>query len=372
MNFKKTFLSIIIITCLTACEKSLPASTPLTSIITPESHLATSTIESTATTVEVETKMGVFHALTVKGWVLYWDAKYDLVSSFAFGQNDSVWIGENGGVIRKLINLNLSSGSYTEYVLEQAYDITTIKIDKQGTLWIGNPVYRFEDESWTFLGSNYLYPQISPDNSIWGIFLNNSLPDCPARYDHNKWTLFCPPYKDNKTLIRQFFVDNMGNMWLSTEKDDYGQGVWMLNSTVWQLMDEVDSDKKLPYVMAQGPTGNLWFVSSRTKLWQKENGRIKQFDEKKWILDIENPADLVGMVLGNEFQVDRNNVLWTYGRDDTDEYILRLNNNQWEKFLSGDELNIIWGTSVDIYSFGFNPSGNLCLGTNLGFMCKTK
>lgn len=371
MNFKLTFLSMFVIICLTACGKNLETPTPFTSIITPESHLATSTTELTATPVDIETKTGVFSARTAGDWVLYWEADLS-ISSFNFDQYDSVWIGDDGGVRRKLIHLDLNSGSYTEYMLEQAYDITTIRVDKTGVLWIGNPVYRFEEGKWTFFDIYHLYPQLAPDNSIWVNSLNYPFSDCPTRYDQSKWTQFCPPYKNKETVMRQFFVDNLGNVWVSTEKDYYSQGVWKLNGVDWQLVDELGGDNEFPYTMAQGPTGDLWFVSSRTQLSQKENGRIKQFDGKEWLLDIKNPADITGMAMGYGIQVDGNNSPWTYGSDGTDEYILKLNNNQWEKMVSGDELDNIWGTFVEIYSFGFNPSGNLCLGTNLGLMCKTE
>lgn len=372
MNFKVTFLTMAMIIFLTSCENVLKTSTPLVPITTPENHLATSSIELTAIPVDIEPKKGVFHAQTAKDWTLYWDAGQDIVSSFTFGQNNSVWLGDDGGVVKRLIHLDLDSGSYTEYGLDQAYDITTIRIDKTEGVWIGNPSYRLTEGKWTFFGANSLYPQISPDNSVWAKYINSPFPDCPARYDQDKWTEFCPPYKDNEVRMYHFLIDRSGSIWVSTIEDNYSQGVWKLSDVDWQIVEELGDDKELPYIMAQGPTGDLWFVSSKTSLSQKENGRIKQFDGKKWLVDIENPADTTGMTIGNNVQVDENNVPWIYAIDNKDEYILKLNNNQWDKMVSGNELQNIWGTSVEIYSFGFNPSGNLCLGTNLGFMCKTK
>lgn len=331
--------------------------------------MVTSTIDQTAEVVNVETSAGVFQKRNAGDWVLYWGK--DDISSFTFDQNNTIWIGSNGSFPRSLTHLDMYTGSYTDYVLDHVVDITTIEIDKNEVLWVGSPTYRFKEGKWLFFGIYNWTPQISPDNSNWVLSLN-PLPACPARYAQDIWMRFCPPFMDNTVLAYPYLIDNMGNIWLSTRKDYYNQGVWKLGSAGWELVKELASDKDFPYFMAQGPTGDLWFVSSRLSLSQKEIGRIKHFDGKNWLLDIENPADLMGMSMGGSKRVDKNNIPWILGRDNTDEYILRLNNNQWEKMVSGSELGHIWGGNLQMFSFGFSPSGNLCLGTSLGFMCRTK
>jgi streptogramin lyase len=371
MNSKTIFILILLAVCLAACGRNAV-------IFTPNSSLATSTLDVTAKEVDVETSTGIFQTRTAGDWILYRidnDFLITYITAFTFDQNGSVWLG-NDDVPKHLIHLDLNSGSYTDYALDRAYDITNIVIAENGEIWVGSSTYRFKDGKWTYFGEYVLEPRISPDHSIWVYSLNSldtNLTACPARYDQDKWTRFCPPFKDDTALMSHFSIDNTGNIWLSTRnEDDFNQGVWKLSSAGWQLVEELSNDKERPYIMAQGNTGDMWFFSSIYRY--EDTSRIKKIDGTDWLLDIENPD-----VLTHGFQVDKNNMLWAEGScpdptEKMDDCILRLNNNnQWEKVVSLSELVRLWGPDLlQIYTFGFSPSGNLCLGTSIGFMCKTK
>lgn len=374
MNSKTIFTLTLMTVCLAACGKSA-------AIFTPDSRLATSTLDVTAEEVEVQTSTGVFKAQTAGDWILYWkneNVATTVITAFTFDQKGSVWIGSDN-TPRRVVYLDLNSGSYTDYVLDQVFSITNIEIGENGELWVGSSTYRFKDGKWTYFGIYSLFPQISPDHSIWAHSLNSldtNLTACPARYDQDKWTRFCPPFGDDTIRMGHFRIDDVGNIWVFTHsKDLYNQGVWELSSAGWQSVKELGNDKEPLYTMAQGPARDLWFISSKHNTSQ-EIGRIKRFDGKEWLLDIENPADTSDMFV-YDIHVDKNNMLWAQGiytTDKTGDYIFRLNdNNQWEEVVSAPELAGLWGLHfLQIYTFEFSPSGNLCLATSIGFMCKTK
>jgi len=204
---------------------------------------------------------------------------------------------------------------------------------------------------------------LSADNTIWVTSTDFRRSDCIVHFDRKVWTQFCPKIDDVKILDLE--IDNENNLWVSLRDESFfNEGVWKFKGTNWEQMDELKGvNLSSPFQISQTSDGILWFVSPK-HTESGENGQIKTFDGKNWLINIEN-TEMVSVT-----RIAPDNTLWGLASDSRQNYLLRFNKDKWEKVLFENDLESIFGEPVDIYTFGFDPSSKLCLGTSLGLICK--
>lgn len=294
-------------------------------------------------------------------WILYWDKTP--VRTFIFDNEGTIWIGWRG----KIIHLLPLSSSFIEFDFNKVYDISEIALDNSGAVWIGSPIFRYSEDRWESFDSTYSLPlSISPNKTVWATSDDYRVSDCIIHYTQEVWKHYCPITSSTRTTVLDLVEDSNNNLWVSLRDDNFSNmGVWVLNKETWKSVEELNNVHISPYQIANVPDGSLWFVSSKN-INSMLNGYVKKYDGEKWLINFENTEIIF------DIQIAPDGTLWAFATDETDNYILEFKEDGWKKVLIEKDLYDVFGMSVDIYSFDFDPSGKLCLATNLGLLCKIK
>lgn len=316
-------------------------------------------LSTTSTPLAVSVETGYSNYQEIDGWIQYWNSTP--VEEFSFSNKEGIiWMGWRG----KVVELFSESAKYNEYTFEQPYHIYGIAFDSSGNLWLGGPIIHYFGGEWTLYDSQYTLPMSISNDTIWTTSSDINRSDCVVRYEEEIWKEFCPDFSN--AIILDLEIDEKSNLWISFRDESFfNQGVWELNDKGWNSIKELEgTNMSSPFQIAQSHDGKLWFVSAKHNE-SLVNGEIRVFDGVNWILSIENTE----MVSKIEFSPD--NLLWGLASDNRENYLIRFEDNKWEKVLSENDLAKVFGESVDIYSFGFNQVGKLCVGTSLGLVCST-
>lgn len=349
---KRKYILACFLFLATACQANTQSLNSYTS--TPEIDVVlTETTHPDATAM----KSHDFDVIIKDGWIKYKLPLSSPILSFTFDSNGALWTGLRG----KVIKWDTKSGSQTEFVFENhEFEWSDVLMDKFGDIWITG--YQYHNSQWQEhdFGSPFVS---SPDGTIWAAELKFGEGDCVKHYDLTNWTEFCPPHDSDTNLIGLTIgPDNL--LWASFTDNYYShnEGVWRLNGTEWEKVDELSSRWPI-YFLKQAPNGSLWAVGSQN-LNTNENGAVKRFDGKEWLVYESHEMILGGI---NGISISQDNTLLALGPG----YLLRFNNDEWEKIYLEQRLEVIFGAPIHIQVLGFNLKGLLCLGTNQGVICET-
>lgn len=362
---KKAVLALILL-ALTSCKAKPNTQIPSKLLSTPD---ATTTLVAPSPVPSNESINSPIIASVISGkiskqifgdWLMHWSSTP--VRNFTFDKDGTIWIGWHG----KAIYLHPEADTYTEFGFKEKYDIREFEFDKVGAVWVGVPIFQYLNSEWTLFEYHYTTPMnVAADNTIWATSTDYRRSDCVVHFDKEEWTQFCPEADDVRILDLE--TDNENTLWISLRDESFfNEGVWKLKGKNWESIDELEgTNMSSAFQISLAPNGTIWFVSSK-HTESGENGQIRTFDGNNWLLNIEN-TEMVSQI-----KIAPDNTLWGYGGNNLENYLLKLNNYKWEKVLFENDLESIFGEPVDIYSFGFDPSSNLCLGTSIGLICKTK
>ncbi len=343
-------VSLIILVVLASCQSRTP--TLPVSANTPVPDRATS-IGSPSVTEIPPLKLQI---VTRGDWTLYETPSNLVVYSFAFDPNGSLWIGLTGKVIKWIPN----TMSYIEFNFADNFEGNNLFVDNLADVWTGgmySNIQQYHDNQWR--EHNFGSPMLlSSDGTIWASGFNTETGACVYHYDFSAWTQYCPPTNsDSRIFDLAIGPDDLLWVSLSTSDKSASKGVWRLNESRWEKVNELSTSTWPIYYLAKTLDSAIWAVGSKN-LSTNENGSVKKFDGKNWSV-YENSEYVFGIKASD-------NLLWARGID----YLLRFDKDNWQKIYIDDELNKLFGGPINIQVIGFSPSGTLCVGTTKGVICQ--
>ena len=227
------------------------------------------------------------------------------VSSVAWESNGTLWIGADGGALRK------SGSAYALFTPGNSglpdIEVATIEIERGYIKWFGTELgglARYNDTTWTvyhtgnsgIAANDVVALAIDTNNHIW----TGSEVSGVSYFDGNTWTIYNTANSDLPSdLILDIEVDAMNNIWIATEDG----GLAKFNGTNWTVYNMGNSGIPDNAVLAVAfdMDGNVWIGT--------ENAGAAKFDGVNWTVYNTANSDLPENVI-TDIKPDKVNGIW--------------------------------------------------------------
>lgn len=292
------------------------------------------------------------------GLVLYEIPSGLVTYNFSFDQNGSLWIG----LTNKILVWKPNISSYTEFSFDSNFEGRDLLVSNSGDVWVGSSnsyLQQHHNDKW--YEHNYGSPFITTETGIiWASGYKVKTGACIYRYELATWSEFCPPI-DGNSRVFDIAVGPDNLLWVSFSTSDYAsnRGVWRFNGENWELVNELSSSNWPVYHLASNPDINILWAVGSSNLSSNETGFVKKYDGENWSTVVNSEPIF-------DVKISPDNLLWARSLG----YLLRFDNSSWTKVDPIVQLNRIFEKEFNLYSFGFNPSGMLCVGTDKGVACE--
>ena len=318
-------------------DKGMPSNTVLDNLLTSDGYMWFATFDGLVKFDGVN-----FQMFNEKNHPAF---KKNGVLSLYQDNNNTLWVGTNGGGLIKMKNDNFIL--FQDETLQQSNIITDIDRDQEGLLWLAtrNGVIKFEDGNFitdpqlvTLSNSAILSLMVDSKNNIWigtlgeGLFMLSD--EKLAHFDENSGL------DDNS--VRSILEDSKGNIWIGT---NLGVNLFSNNTL---SKPEIASENPGFFVndIIEDPFGAIWIAS--------DIGLIKSYQEKVEILD-----QTTGLVDNNvqSLAFDNEGSLWmgNYRRG-----ISRLKDGKFKNY------GVLEGLSNEVINIAYQENDIIWIGTDYG------
>lgn len=297
------------------------------------------------------------------------------VTSIDFDSKGVAWIGTFRQGLLSYENNELIIFNNENSIIDTAYRIWDIKVDKNDNVWIGaDGLIKYDGTLFTkFDNTNSPIPEnfvgsiaIDESNFVWfssSRFKQGGL----MNYDGNNWNLFTPENSQLPcNLIIDIVVDNENNKWIA-----FGQSVNQMsmikisNDNIWTMITNDDFGFE-PYMW-----GHLTVNNDNTLLASIDYGLSSIMDTSRpniicnkndnW--SINNPSDETGKSFGyvNTISCDNNGNIWAAISTTGDNKLAVYKGDKW--FVNNENLNM-----ESIFVIKIDKNNKTWIGTGNGIV----
>jgi ligand-binding sensor domain-containing protein len=269
-------------------------------------------------------------------WIAQYPKIEEIITSFAFAKDDTLWVGTNRGIF------HYDGNQWVLYTTKQGLldnYIQSLLITSNGTVWVGliGGISSFDGISWKSrrLIKGSVVGQIieSQDNSIW-FSAENKL------FHMSGNELFTYQIDSSFKNITAIVIDHKGKIWISDGKNMIGIFDEEKRSFVPYSIPNISS-------MVIDQTDNLWLGSFRAG--------ISKFDEYQQDI-YHTEEDLIdNFVLSSAKGTDGSLWFGTYCG------VSQFDGNNWHSFTTKDGL-----INNSVHAIAASPDGSIWFGTEDG------
>lgn len=351
----------------------------------PKSDLTALTIASDGAlwVGSLEERAGRFDGQT---WTYYTvEGIYDAaVNAIAVGPDDAVWLGTNGGGLRRLeVAADGTVARAATLAAADAlsvYGIGTLAVTPDGALWApgADGIARFDGTAWlTYTTRSATDMAVGADGALWALTL-----DAVQRFEGTEWRTYTTADGLPDTLLARIAAAPNGDVWVST----YSEGLAHFDGATWELLPSETLPDGAGVELAITPDGALWlalreglarYAGGRWEtylrdshfrvitaapdgaLWVGVTGGVYRFYQGQWTLYgvTADPTAGIPNQLVEDIAVDRDGVVWV----GTAEGVARFDGAAWARYAQADGLIHDWVSSI-----AASPDGALWFGYSKG------
>ncbi|MCP4540935.1 MAG: hypothetical protein GY832_27690 [Chloroflexi bacterium] len=302
------------------------------------------------------------------------------VNAVAVGTDNTVWLGTNGGGLRRIelaedgSAARISTHAATDAL--SSYGTSALAVTPDGAVWASGDkgIARFDGAQWiTFTAPSLTDIAVGVDGSVWALTL-----DDVRRFDGTAWQTYTTADGLPDTLLANIATAPNGDVWVS----DYSKELMHFDGVAWETLPADTLPDGAGVKLAVAPDGALWmtlregiarYADGRwqtysldseirvitpgpdSALWVGVTGGVYRFYLGQWTLYrvTADPTEGIPNQLVEAIAVDRDGIVWV----GTAGGVARFDGDTWARYTQDDGLIRDWVSRIAIA-----PDGALWFG----------
>jgi ligand-binding sensor domain-containing protein len=306
------------------------------------------------------------------------------VNAIAVGADNTVWLGTNGGGLRRLELAEdgtvMRASTHTTAEALTFYGISDLAVTPDGALWAPGDagIVRFDGTEWiTYTTPSVTDMAVGADGSLWALTLHKV-----QRFEGTEWRTYTTADGLPDTTLARIATAPNGDVWVST----YYQGLAHFDGATWEIIPFERLPDGAGVALAVTSDGALW-LALRASVARYANGRWEFYpcaddiqvltagaDGALWVGVVggvyrfaggqrtsygvtEDPAEGLSDRWVHAITMDRDGVVWVGTMDS----VARFDGKTWARYARSDGL-----IHIGVSSIAASPDGTLWFGYSKG------